>query len=542
MSKIVDVGIAKKNLLYVYQFGGVMLLVTAVGAVCAVFRNNISSRVSQRFGSKMRSDLFSHIQKLSYQDLGKFENASLVTRMTNDVTQMQNFFNGMMRIFVKAPILCIGSIIMAVLLNPGMSVILAVVVPLIVLIIAISIKTGYPYFSRVQKSIDKVNGVSREYLTGVRVVKAFNRAEFEEERFSDANESLTAVQTSAMRVMSVFSPLIMLVVNSGIIAVLLIGGFGVNNGSVQVGKVIAFTNYMLQISSSLMMISMVFTMFVRARASAERVGEVMKTSSSIPAAAELERQGGKMDVVFENVRFGYMQGSAEPVLSDISFSCAPGETIGIIGATGSGKTSLVNLIPRFYDVTGGRVLVGGVDVRSLDEQSLRDSIAIVPQKTTLFSGTIIDNIRWGSFNAPVEEVEAAAKTAQADDFIKKFPDGYNTVLGQGGVNLSGGQKQRVSIARALVKKPRILILDDCTSAVDVITESKIRQGLRSMSGEMVCIIIAQRISSIMAADRIIVLDDGRICGMGRHDELLSDCKVYRELYESQYGRQGLGAV
>jgi ATP-binding cassette subfamily B protein len=537
MAKIIDVGIAQKNMHVVITTGGLMLLVTAIGAIGAVVRNNVSSRVSQRFGAELRTDLFRHIQGLSYENIEKFDNASLVTRLTNDVTQVQNFVNGMMRIFVKAPLLCIGSIIMAVLLNPSMSLILVAVIPIIVFIIVMSAKTGYPFFSRVQKSIDKVNGVTREYLSGVRLVKAFNRFDFEEKRFSVSNEELAGVQTSAMRVMSIFSPLIMLFVNMGIVVVLLIGGFKVDNGSIQVGKVIAFTNYMLQISSSLMMISTVFTMFVRARASTERIGEVFNTRDTVKSPEKPVESGNSGSIEFDNVSFCYAKASGEPVLSDITFKCDRGQTLGIIGTTGSGKTSLVNLIPRFYDVSGGSVKFGGIDVRELNEHTLRGSIAVVPQKDTLFTGTIADNIRWGKDDATQEEIEAAAKTAQADGFIKNMPDGYGTILGQGGVNLSGGQKQRISIARALIRNPEILILDDSTSAVDVITEAKIRQGLRERSKESIYIIIAQRISSIMAADRIIVLDDGKISDIGSHAELLKRCTVYRELYESQYGKQ-----
>lgn len=537
MSKIVDIGIKNRNLRYVLQAGGVMVLITGVGAVGAVVRNNISSRVSQRFGAELRFDLFSKIQNLPYDSADRFDTASLVTRLTNDVAQVQNFVNGMMRIFVKSPLLCIGSIIMSVILEPKLSLIIAVIIPVIILIIYLNNRIGYPVFKKVQRSIDRLNGMMREFLSGVRVVKAFSRSEFEQERFSESNDSLCDMQTTASRVTSVFSPATALAVNFGIVAVLWFGGFAVDNGSVHVGKIIAFINYMTQMANSLMMISMVFTMFVRARASSERIGEVMniedaekKSLRKVPA--------GKTGIEFCNVSFSY-SGPANSVLSDISFKIGPGTALGIIGTTGSGKTSLVNLIPRFYDATGGSVIVNGADVRDIDEHDLRDAIAVVPQKNILFTGSILDNIRWGNKNAGLDEVINAAKTAQIHDFIVSQPDGYNTMLGQGGVNLSGGQKQRIAIARALIKKPSILILDDCTSAVDVITEAKIREGLKKCSNKLICITIAQRITSVMESDSILVLDDGKICGQGRHSELLKNCRVYRDIYISQFGKEGL---
>jgi ATP-binding cassette subfamily B protein len=339
--------------------------------------------------------------------------------------------------------------------------------------------------------------------------------------------------------MSVFTPATMLVINIGIICVLWFGGIGIDNGSFQVGKIIAFINYMTQMANSLMMISMVFTMFVRARASAERIGEVMNTGDTIMKSENPVEPCGTGTIEFKNVSFSYSGNLEEPVLKDINFSCSPGETIGVIGTTGSGKTSLVSLIPRFYDATAGTVNVYGVDVRRMDEHALRENIAVVPQKNTLFTGTILENIRWGNETATLSQVEQAAKTAQAHDFIMSLPDKYDTILGQGGVNLSGGQKQRLSIARALVKDPVILILDDCTSAVDIITEGRIRNGLKNYSKDLLSIIIAQRISSVMAADKIIVLDNGRIIGSGTNEELLQSCGVYREIYESQYGKEGM---
>lgn len=538
MSRIVDIGVAKKNMSYVLSMGGVMLMITGVGAIFASSRNIISSNVSQRFAAELRSDLFKKIESLSFYNIDKFEGASLVTRLTNDVTQVQNLVNGLMRIFIKAPILCIGSIIMAVRLNSHMAVIILIIVPIIGVLIAMNMQIGYPAFIKVQRTLDKVNAVLREYLSGVRVVKAFNRFHYETERFKKINEEYSSISIKAMRIMAVFSPGISLTVNIGIVIVLWLGGIKVNNGEMHVGEIIAFTNYMTQILFALMIISNVFTMFVRARASAERIGEVFAEENSIstPEIKEMPKEvKGRID--FEHVYFSYTGSTGEPVLKDISFSCIQGETIGIIGSTGSGKSSLVNLVPRFYDVSSGSVKVDGIDVKNISLKELRKRIAVVPQKTVLFTGTVIENIRWGREDASLEEVEEAARISEAHDFIASFPEGYDTKLGQGGVNFSGGQKQRVSIARALVRKPEILILDDCTSAVDVATEARIREGLGKYLKGLTCLIIAQRITSVMRADRIIVLDNGRIDAIGNHKELMESSDIYKDIFLSQLGKE-----
>lgn len=538
MSKIVDIGVAKKDMPYVLRMGGIMLMITGIGAVFASSRNIISSNVSQKFAAELRSDLFKKIESFSFDNIDKFEGASLVTRLTNDVTQVQNFVNGLMRIFIKAPILCIGSIIMAVRLNRHMAVIILIIVPVIGVLIAANLQIGYPYFIKVQKALDKVNAVLREYLSGVRVVKAFNRFKFETGRFKKINDEYASVSIKAMRIMAIFSPIITLTVNIGIVIVIWLGGIRVNNGQMHVGQIIAFINYMTQILFALMIISNVFTMFVRARASAERIGEVFKEDNSIKVSEVKEvPEAVKGRIDFEHVYFSYMESTGESVLKDITFSCVQGETIGIIGSTGSGKSSLVNLVPRFYDVSSGSVKVDGVDVKNIPLKELREKIAVVPQKTVLFTGTVTENIRWGRENASLEEVEEAAKISEAHDFIASFPEGYDTRLGQGGVNFSGGQKQRVSIARALVRKPEILILDDCTSAVDVATEARIREGLSKYLRELTCLIIAQRITSVMNADRIIVLDNGRIDAIGTHKELMETSDIYKDIFLSQLGKE-----
>jgi len=539
MASIIDVGVAESRMDYIMRIGGLMLLITAVGALSASARNIIASRVSQKFGTELRADLFRKIQSLSFENIDHFERASLVTRLTNDVTQVQNFVNGLMRIFVKAPLLCIGSLIMAVRLNPHLSTVLAVVVPVVALLVVLNMKIGFPRFMKVQKALDRVNGVIREYLSGVRVVKAFNRFDYETDKFDKANGEYKDRSAQVMRAMSVFNPAIMLTVNFGIVAVIWIGGIRVDSGQMQVGHVLAFINYMTQILMSLLMISMVFNMFVRARASAVRIGEVFAEINTMTwkdqSIRDVPAARGRVD--FENVTFSYDGPSGEPALHHISFTCLPGQTVGIIGSTGSGKSSLIGLIPRFYDADSGTVKVNGTNVLEVDPSALRERIAIVPQKSVLFSGTVADNIRWGKDDATCEEIEHAARLAEAHEFIAAFPEGYDTVLGQRGVNLSGGQKQRVSIARALIRRPDILILDDCTSAVDVATEAKIKQALKQYASNVTCLLIAQRITSVMDADQIIVLDEGEIVGIGRHEQLLRECGVYKEIYESQIGKE-----
>jgi ATP-binding cassette subfamily B protein len=538
MSKIIDVGVAGRDLSYVLKMGGVMLLITAFGAVAASLRSVLASIVSQNFGSDLRSDLFRKIQSLSFKNIDKFDRASLVTRLTNDVTQVQVFVNGLMRMFVKAPLVGIGALVMAVRLNPPLSVVLVVVVPVVAILIMVNIRLGFPLFLKVQKSLDRVNGVMREYLSGVRVVKAFNRFDFEVEKFSSANEELQNKSIRANRNMSVFSPAIMLTVNLGIVGVLWLGGIGVNNGSMHVGHIVAFINYMTQILFSLMMVSMVFNIFVRAKASTGRIAEVFSIEENITwSNVQTEETAEKGRIDFENVTFSYEGTSGEPVLKKINLTILPGETVGIIGSTGSGKSTLVNLIPRFYDVTSGVIKVDGVNIQQLSPKKLREKIAIVPQKNILFTGSVAENVRWGNDKAKIEEIEKASKMAEADDFIQAAPEGYDTRIGQGGVNFSGGQKQRISIARALVRNPEILILDDSTSAVDVATEARIKDSLKKYAKGLTCLLIAQRITSIMDTDKIVVLDHGEVAGLGRHDELLKDCQVYQEIYQSQMGKE-----
>ncbi len=536
MSKIIDNGVEQGDMNYVLKLGGLMFLMTALGASCAVVRNIVSSRVSQSFGADLREDLYIKIQGFSFDNIDEFHDASLITRLTNDVNQIQNFSHGMMRVFVKAPILGLGAIVMAFILNPKMALILLGAVPVVGIVIALNLKISYPIFTKIQKALDKVNGVMREYLAGIRVVKAFNRFDYEQERFRKVNEDLKDITLKGMRIVAIFNPIVALAVNIGIVLVLWVGGLRVNVGNMEVGKIMAFINYMTQVLFALMIMTRVLNMYIRAKASAERIGEVFKAENTILTKdnpTSIKNAKGKLE--FENVYFRYNSGSRY-VLEDIDFSAKPGETLAIIGSTGSGKSTLINLIPRFYDVTKGKIKIDGIDIRDVSLNELREKIAIVPQKVLLFTGSIKDNIKWGDKDATDEEVEMVAQIAQAHDFVMSFNEGYDTYLGQGGVNLSGGQKQRISIARALIKRPTILILDDSTSAVDLITERNIRKGLKEYLKDTTTILIAQRITSVMDADKILVMDRGKIVGTGAHEELMRDCEVYQDIYHSQIGK------
>lgn len=537
MAQIIDIGVANRDLQVVLNLGALMLLITAIGAVCAVGRNILSSHVAHGVGADLRLDLFTKVQRLSLDGLSQFETASLITRLTNDVTQVQHFVYRLMRLFLRAPILGLGAAAMAIYLSPKMSTVLVVVLPAAALLVALNLRTAYPYFLRVQQAVDRVNQALREYLAGVRVVKAFNRAAYERNRFEEVNQDVSTAHVQAERVMAFFRPAIILSVNLGIAAVLWFGGLSARAGTMEIGKIIAFVNYLTQMLHAIMRIFFAFSIFIRARASAERITEVFEQEDPTPQVADGYKTSLKGDISFYNVSFAYAGSTGEPILKDISFTCRPGETLGVIGSTGSGKSTLVNLIPRLYEPTAGRITIDGVDVTEWDPGHLRDQIGYVPQKSLLFTGTILDNIRWGRAGASLEEVRAAARVAQIDDFVMSLADGYDSLVGQGGVNLSGGQKQRLSIARALVKKPTVLILDDSTSALDAITEAELRSELFEFVEGVTCIIVSQRVTSIMNADKILVLDEGKIAGLGTHEELLRKCRVYQDIYYSQIGRE-----
>lgn len=537
MSRIIDHGVRRGDINQVLKLGGLMLLLTLLGLIFAASRNLVSTRASQGFGADLREDLYIKIQGFSLDNVDEFQDASLITRLTNDVNHMQNFSHGMMRVFVKAPVMGIGAIIMSFFLNVRMGFILLALVPIVALITFFNFKFSYPLFRRMQKALDRVNSVMGEYLAGIRVVKAFNRFDYEEERFQGVNENLKDTTLRGMKTIAIFRPLISLVVNAGVVLVLWFGGHRVNLGELEAGKIMALINYLTQLLFALVMMSRILNMFIRARASAERIGEVFAAENTIKEADQaLDQIGFQKKIEFESVDFQY-KGYCQPVLEDISFSIDKGETLGIIGSTGSGKSTLIKLLPRFYDPSRGRIKIDGIDIKDMKIDELRDQIAMVPQDVLLFTGTIEENIKWGNEDAGKEEVIKAAKIAQAHDFISSFSQGYNTYLGQGGVNLSGGQKQRTSIARALIKKPSILILDDSTSAVDMITERKIREGLREYSKDTTVILIAQRITSVMNADKILVMDRGRIVGYGKHSQLMKTSDVYKDIYYSQIGKE-----
>jgi len=539
VSRIVDVGLVNNDLNYIVRSAGLMLAITVAGALMASSRNVIASIVSQKFGRDLRLDLYAKIQYLSVTSIDKMSRASLITRLTNDVTQIQNFANGLMRVFIKAPIVCIGCLVMSVILSLELSIPLMVILPIIGVLIYLNIKIGYPLFKKVQLAIDNINAIMREHLSGIRVVKAFNRQDYEEKRFAVKNEGLYGSSVTAMRMMAVFTPAIAFVVNIGIVAVLWRGGSMVGGGTLEVGKIIAFVNYLTQLIIYLNIITNVFNQLIRAFTSYERIKEVMDAGGEeAPAAAREEISPAAPKLEFKDVTFYYNSSGELPALRKISFRCGRGETVGVIGATGAGKTTLLNLILRFYRIDGGgpnegAIYIDGIETGSMPAETLRGKIAWVPQESGLFTGTIKDNIRWGRKDATDGDVIRAAEAACAHEFISSFADGYDTMLGRGGVNLSGGQKQRVSIARALIKQPEILLLDDSTSSVDFTTERKIRENLKSLAGSLTCIVIAQRISQVRYADKIVVMDKGMISAVGSHDELIASSDVYREIYESQ---------
>jgi ATP-binding cassette subfamily B protein len=536
MAHVVDDGVKGKDIGIILTYGAVMLGIAALGAVGAVFRNIFASRTSQQIGRELRGDLYKKVQTLSFENIDRLHPASIITRITNDVTQVQNFINGSMRIMLKAPIACVGAIILIITQTPRQFPVMMGILVIAAVLIVLNMKFGYPRFGRMQARLDKLNDVSREFLTSIRVVKAFNAEGQEAEKFDRAAADFAKAGVSATRVQATFSPLINLAVNMGIILLLWLSQA---QDAGQIGKLVASVSYMTQVAFALGMVSNILNSAVRAMASAGRVQEIL---NEVPAQETSEapiRPAIRGAVAFENVSFRYAA-SANPALSDISFAAAPGETVGIIGPTGAGKSSLVNLVPRFYDATAGRVLVDGADVNRIDSDVLRGAIAVVPQKALLFTGTIAENIRWGKEGATDEEIERAARLACADEFVRVFPEGYDTILGQAGVNLSGGQKQRLSIARALIRAPRILILDDCTSALDAFTEAAVLKGLRSEAGKMTVLIISQRVSTVMRADRILCLEDGLLRGFGTHETLMNSCDTYRAIYASQIGGEQVG--
>lgn len=536
MAHVVDQGVKGRDTGLILRYGAIMLGIAAVGAAGAVMRNILASRTSQVIGKELRGELYRKVQTLSFENIDRLQPASIITRITNDVTQIQNFINGSMRIMMKVPIICIGAVVLIITQTPRQFPVMAAILAVSAVLIAANMKLGYPRFGRLQRRLDKLNAVSREFLSSIRVVKAFGAEEQEGEKFAEAAGAFAGAGISAMRVLAVFSPLINLTVNLGIILLLWLSRA---QDAGQIGRLMASVNYMTQVLFSLGMVSMILNTAVRATASSERVQEIL---SEEPAQREPSRPLSfdiRGEIAFKGVSFTYA-GTSRAAVEDLSFAAHAGETVGIIGPTGSGKTTLINLVPRFYDATKGQVLVDGRDVTQIEPDALRRAIAVAPQKALLFSGTVAENLRWGNERATDEEIRSAARIACAEAFVSGFPDGFDTDLSQGGVNLSGGQRQRLSIARALLRRPRILILDDCTSALDASTEAKVLSGLRTEAKGMTVLLISQRISTVMRADRILCLQDGRLRGFGTHRELMESCAEYRAIYASQIGGEKVG--
>lgn len=537
MADIVDVGIVQGDTSYILKIGGFMLLVAAFGVVCSIAAGFLSSKVSVGFGRRLRGKIFAHVERFSLQEFDKIGTASLITRTTNDINQVQQVLTMMLRMMIMAPMMCIGGIIMAVSKDAQLSLVLVFVIPILVTaIVTIAVK-GMPLFKAMQVKLDKLNLVLREGLTGIRVIRSFNRIDHESRRFDEANLDLTQTAVKVNRLMASLMPIMMLVLNFSTIAILWFGGLRIGNGDMQVGALMAFIQYAMQIMFSLLMVSMMFVMIPRASASAARINEVLEMTPEIKDPVQPKTSRGRQGYIeFRDVTFSY-PGAEKPALSNISFHANPGEVTAIIGGTGSGKSTLINLIPRFYDVDSGQILVDGVDVREMSQESLREKIGLVPQKALLFTGTITDNIRYGRETATDEEIRHAAKIAQAEEFITGMKDGFDSVIAQGGANVSGGQKQRLSIARALVRKPEIYAFDDSFSALDFRTDARLRAALKEETTNSTVLLVAQRVSTVMDADRIIVLDEGEIAGIGTHRELMDTCKVYREIVFSQLSEE-----
>ena len=534
---IINNGVVKGNLHYILMTGAVMLAITLVLGVVAIVAVYFASRIAMGAGADMRAGVFTRVQAFSAHEMNRFGTPSLITRNTNDIQQIQLFLQMALMMMVIAPIMCIGGVILAIREGASLSPLLAVAVPVMALVIGTVLAMVMPQFRLMQVKIDRINQVLREQITGVRVIRAFVRGRSENQRFSDANSDLTSTALRVNRLFALALPAMMLIMNLSMVAVLWFGGRLVSEGSIPIGNLTAFLTYITQILLSVMMAVMVAILMPRAMASSERVKQVL---DAVPAIADPPRPIKPAHVTglvqFENVTFGY-PGSERPVLENLSFTLEPGQTSAIIGGTGSGKTTLLNLIPRFFDTTSGNVLVNGVDVRNQEQEGLWNSIGMVPQAAFLFSGTVGSNLRFGRPEATDAELWHALEIAQASGFVAAMPGGLEAPIDQGGTNVSGGQRQRLSIARALVKQPRVYLFDDCFSALDASTDAQLRAALKVGTRGTAVVIVAQRVSTIMHADRIIVLDEGSIAGMGTHSELLTSCLAYREIVVSQLGEE-----
>ncbi len=532
MADILDVGVPNRDVQYILIKGVQMGICALLALVTGFLYARYAAKAAYGFGAQLRQAEYEHIQQYSFANLDRFETSSLVTRMTTDVTVMQNAINGGLRPLVRGPSMFLFGVLFSFWMNPQLALVLLVCTPVLGVILALIVRKVSPMYGRLQKAMDKVNAVVEEGFTAIRAVKAFVRDEYEEEKFAEVNQNLMQTSQKTFHRAQLNMPAFQLVMYGAIVLILWFGGQLIISGQMQVGKLTGFVSYVLQVMNSLMMISNVFLLLTRSLASAHRISEVLEETPSLQSPQNALKQVADGDIVFENVSFKYHEDAEEYALSHVNLHILPGQTVGVIGGTGSAKSTLVQLIPRLYDATEGRVLVGGQDVREYDLETLRDAVGIVLQKNVLFSGTVRDNLRWGAPDADDETLWQACKMAQADEFLSRMPMGLDTDLGQGGVNLSGGQKQRLCIARTLLKKPKVLIFDDSTSAVDTATEAKIRAALKSL-GDTTKIVIAQRVTSVMGADQIIILEDGKVHAVGTHKELLANDEIYREIYHSQ---------
>ncbi len=533
MADIVDKGIVKNDTAYILRVGGVMLLVTVGGTICSVIASFYSARIATGFGRLIRRKIFTHVENFSLHEFDTVGTASLITRTTNDTTQIQQVLIIMLNMMISAPLMAIGGIVLAIGQDATLSWVLVGAIPILVIAIMVIMTNAIPLFRLMQTKLDKLNLILDEGLTGVRVIRAFDRISHEEKRFDEANLDLANIAIKVNRIVAVLWPIMMLVLNLTSIAILWFGAIRIDHGNMQVGALLAFLQYAMQILFAFLMVSMMFIMLPRASASADRINQVLAMEPEIRDAAMVKRADTQRGYVeFQNVTFSY-PGAEEPALCDISFQARPGEVTAIIGGTGSGKSTLISLIPRFYDVDSGRVCVDGVDVREMSQEHLRAKIGFVPQKAVLFSGTVTGNIRYGKEDASEEEIRYAADIAQASEFITDMPSGFDAEIAQGGTNVSGGQKQRLSIARALIRRPEIYVFDDSFSALDFKTDAKLRAALKKETLDATVFIVAQRVSTVMDADQIIVLDEGRIVGIGNHRWLMETCEVYHEIVSSQ---------
>jgi ATP-binding cassette subfamily B protein len=536
MADIIDNGVVTGDIPYIWKLGGLMLLISIIGAIASIIASYYSSKAAMGLGRDIRKKVFNHVGKFSLQEFDEVGTASLITRTTNDITQVQQVVIMMLRMVVSAPIMLAGGLIMALSKDAKLSLVILVTMPVLIGTILLILKKGVPLFQTVQKRLDRLNLVLRENLTGIRVVRAFNREDEEKIRLKQANRELTDVSIKVNKIMAFLMPVMMLVMNLTVVGIIWFGGIRIDNGGMQIGDLMAFIQYVMQIMFALVMASMMFVMVPRAAVSAKRINEVLDMKPSFQDEGTEKANLEKGTLEFEHVSFSY-PGAEKPALSDISFTARAGEITAIIGGTGSGKSTLVNLIPRFYEISSGIIRVNGVDIRKVSQDEVRSKLGFVPQKSILFTGTIADNILFGKQDASHNEIEHAARIAQAEDFITRMDDGYDSEIEQGGSNLSGGQKQRLSIARALIRKPDVYIFDDSFSALDFKTDAKLRAALKDETKNATVLLVAQRVSTVVDADRIIVLDEGNIVGMGTHQELLNSNDVYREIALSQLSEE-----